>query len=58
VKQTIKEGQHEKIDRSDGAVVEFEQINFQSKTEDLGGGATPEIQPKNTQGLIGVGYQF
>jgi hypothetical protein len=32
----VKEGQHEKIDRSDGAVVEFEQINFQSKTEDLG----------------------
>ena len=46
------------VDKKIFIFAEFEQVDFQSKTEALGGGESLTIKPKNTQGLLGIGYQF
>jgi len=46
------------VDKKVFVFAEFEQIDFQSKSEALGGGESLTIKPKNTQGLLGIGYQF
>ncbi|HXF65897.1 MAG TPA: porin family protein [Burkholderiales bacterium] len=37
---------------------EWQQVNFNDKTRDIGGGATVKIDPRNTIGLVGVGWNF